>query len=180
MDEKKVEKKETWGEYFHSWVAFTKKAANTALGEKTHQKVGTGVALIGVGSTVKGVVQGDWVEAGLGALMATGGAGLRVFGHKLFEPELPTVVLPPKVEVTKDEESVVANELGISVDELSRYKNLLDAKADELAKQVKLSYTDLMERNSRGQLNGKGREQLKLLQQLAACEINKAREALAS
>ena len=180
MDEKKIEKQETWGEWARSWIAFGKKAANTALGDKTHKKVGTAVALVGTGSAIKGALQGDFVEAGLGALTAAGGVGLRVFGHKLFEPELPTVVLPPKVELKDGEETLVAEELGISVNQLAEYKNLLDAKADELAKKVKLNYTDLLERNSRGQLNGKDRTQLKLLQTLAACEINKAREALAS
>ena len=125
-------------------------------------------------------MQGDYIEAGLGALAAVGGVGLRVFGHKLFENEVPTVVLPPKVELKPGEETLVAEELGISVNQLAEYKSLLDAKSDELAKQVKLSYTDLLERNSRGQLNAKDRTQLKLLQTLAACEINKAREALAS
>jgi hypothetical protein len=188
--EAKVEKKETWGEWAKGWYGFAKKAAETTLGDRNYKKVGTAAAAVGAVEVGKGILEGDIGEAVFGGAVTLGGVGLRVFGHRLFTntvqlTELPVSakVDPPKADeapLTEEEEQQIADKLDISHNELARYKSLLDAKAADLAKGVKLDYTDLLSRSSKGQLNAKDRAKLDLLQKLAACEINAAREQLVS
>jgi len=177
--ENKVENKEagekTWGEWANGWIQAAKDLANAALGDENYKRVGTVAAAAGVVQTTKGVVEGDIGESIFGGALTAGGIGLRVFGHYLF-PETEITLTPPAANVKPEDEAKVAEELGISVHELAQYKDLHTAKASEIAKKIKLDYCDLLARSQKGQLGNKDRIRFQILQQLAAMEINAAKE----